>query len=367
MPAATSRLLGPVLIVGGCGFLGHALVRQLLDDPECGDVYVADRATDRNRVPGAHYSKGSVTDRPFMSQLITSISPRVVFHLASPNFSFPVKGLSDDFQKTNVEGTQILLDLCSAAHSVKALVYCSTVDAYADPPHENISEDHPLCPDNFFEAYARTKATADRLVLAANGPTLRTVSMRVSHMYGPYCSQQMPILLDICAGNKPLFQLGAGTNMIEVVSSDNAAALHILGAKAILDPSRANGKVDGEAFNVSDGAPQPFWRHVVHFWSAARGRDVKDELIVFPEWLVRIVYFLVGWIVWILTLGTREPPPSLSWTTLTHSLEHHTYSLAKARERLGFNPTSSHDAAIKAAVEDELRRREQAARSKKDA
>jgi sterol-4alpha-carboxylate 3-dehydrogenase (decarboxylating) len=361
-----SPLLGPVLVAGGCGFLGQTLVSQLLSDPECGPVYVVDRDTDRNCHAGAHYTQGSITDRTVMSELLASTSPRVVFHLASPNFSFPVRGRSD-FHKTNVEGTQVLLDLCNAAESVRAFVYCSSVDAYADPPHENVGEDHPLCSDTFYEAYARTKAIADRLVLASNSPQLRTVSMRVSHVYGEGCTQQLPILLGLCAGNMPLFQLGSGTNMLEVVSSDNAAALHILGAKALLDPTRANGKVDGEAFNVSDGVPQPFWHHIVQFWSAARGRNVKDELIVFPDWLVRVIFFLAGWIVWIFTLGMMEPPSSLSWTTLTHSLEHHTYSSAKARERLGFNPPSDHDAVIKTLVEDEMRRRELAAESKKDA
>jgi sterol-4alpha-carboxylate 3-dehydrogenase (decarboxylating) len=42
------------------------------------------------------------------------------------------------------------------------------------------------------------------------------------------------------------------------VSIENAATAHFLAAKALLDPSRASGKVDGEAFIVSDSAPDPF-------------------------------------------------------------------------------------------------------------
>jgi sterol-4alpha-carboxylate 3-dehydrogenase (decarboxylating) len=92
---------------------------------------------------------------------------------------------------------------------------------------------------------------------------------------------------------------------------------------------------------------------------------VRAELVVIPEWLVRLVYFLVAWVVWICTLGMKEPPPSLSSTSLTHSLEDHTYSSEKARTRLGFEPRSDHDAVIKAAVQQELRRRAMVAASKK--
>jgi sterol-4alpha-carboxylate 3-dehydrogenase (decarboxylating) len=359
MTGATKELLGTVLVTGGCGFLGYALVRELLDDTECDQVHVLDRKISRNRHDGAHYVEGDICDRSATERLLNEVKPTVVFHLASPNFTFPTGGRTD-FYATNVRGTEILLDLSANCASVRAFVNCSSVDIYADPPHTDVDETHPTCVSPSYEPYAHTKALADGLVLAASGgPRLRTVSLRLAHMYGARCSQQMRVLLDVGAGNGPLFRLGPGRNMVEVVSVDNAAAAHVLAAKALLDPARfARGKVDGEAFNISDGKPVPFWDHTALFWSAARGRQVADELIVVPAWLARFIFGFVRWVFWMFTLGYVEPPPGMSSTALSYALEDRTYSSEKAKERLGFRPVSHHDAIIRQSVAEELRRRE---------
>ncbi|KAK3331208.1 hypothetical protein B0H66DRAFT_546096 [Apodospora peruviana] len=366
-PVNKSPLLSSVLVTGGCGFLGYALVRQLLADPECGAIHVVDRAIKNNRHDGrATYVEGSITDRTFMTKLLNDTKPTVIFHLASPNPTHPT-GPASDMYDTNVKGTQFLLEVASLTNTVKAFVFCSSVDVY-DPaiPHTRADESHPLCRPTFGEPYARTKAMADQLVLAASSrkPGLRTVSLRLSHMYGDRCRQQMPTLLSMIDvdGTKwlpqPLIQLGAGKNLCEVVSVDNAAAAHVLAAKALVDPSRANGKVDGEAFNVSDGQAVPFWYHVRQFWGAARGRPVRnEELVVIPEWVTRLVFGLVAWIYWIFTLGRLEPPLAVSDVSLSYSLEEHTYSIDKLRHRLGFRPVQDHDEVIRRAVEEELKRR----------
>ncbi|PKS11972.1 hypothetical protein jhhlp_001268 [Lomentospora prolificans] len=348
-------LLDSVLVTGGCGFLGYAVVKALLADPECGRIYVVDRAAGtRNRHEGVHYTQGSIADQALMERVFSEAKPVAVLNLASPNFSFPTG--RRDFFETNVRGTEVLLRVAEACPSVRAFVHCSSVDIYKGPPHVMVDEAHPTCVD-YHEAYARTKALADAIVLAADGPDLSTACMRLSHMYGARCSQQLQILMDMCAGSRPLFQLGPGKNKVSVISVDNAAAAHMLAAKALVDPARARGKVAGEAFNITDGEPKLFWPHAALFWSAARGRSVDDELIRVPAWLARLLIGLVQWLFYIFTLGTVEPPPSASSTALTFALEDHTYSYTKAKERLGFEPVSNHDEVIRASVVEELKRR----------
>jgi len=356
MAPSQPALLGSVIVTGGCGFLGYTLVRQLLEDPECDQVYVIDRNIGKNRHDRAHYVEGDVADRSGLERLFDQVNPTAVIHLASPNFSFPKGGRADFFQ-TNVVGTQLLLELAARSPSVKAFVNCSSIDIYANPPHNDVDESQPTCISQSKEPYAHTKALADAAVLAANSPQLRTLNVRHAHMYGSRCSQQLKVLLDMAAGNGPLVQLGPGTNLIEVVSVDNAAAAHILAAKALVDPGRAPGKVDGEAFNISDGKPVPFWYHTSLFWSAARGRSVADELIKIPAWVARFLFGLVRWVYRIFTLGQVNAPTAFSNTALSYSLENRTYSSKKARERLGFQPTADHDAIIRQAVAEELERR----------
>ena len=106
---------------------------------------------------------------------------------------FPTKGERDQYE-TNVKGTQILLTAASESSSCKALVFTSTMDIFADPPLYNVDESHPLwtsSPSKVW-AYGRTKAMADEIVRAANGPNLSTTSLIVTHLYGARDTQIFP-------------------------------------------------------------------------------------------------------------------------------------------------------------------------------
>lgn len=352
-------LLGNTLVIGGCGFLGYHLVDHLLRDDECGPVHVVDRNIANNQHPGATYTQGDISDSQAMHELVTRIKPRVIFHAASPPASLPAH-LRKAFCETNVNGTNVLLTVATECNSVEAFVFSSSVDVYADPPHHNVDETHPLWPPSAqLSEYIRTKTIADRLVLASNGPRLRTVSLRLSHMYGERHLQGLTEVLDSIKGNAPLVQIGSGENQMEVLSGYNAAAAHVLVAKALLDLRRAAGpgRIDGEAFNVSDGAPVLFWHHIRVIWKVARGEDALRKVRVIPAWVMIAIVFLVEWGLWICTLGTMEPPVTLSRSAFSYATASHTYSVQKIRERLGFMPVVNHDEVLAQSVHWELNRR----------
>jgi len=153
--------------------------------------------------------------------------------------------------------------------------------------------------------------------------------------------------------------------MVEVVSVEDALTAHLLAAKALLDPSRASGKVDGEAFIISDGNPIPFWYHVRYAWTIARGEDKLVDVTVFPAWLALAIANIAEWLYWLFTLDTKQPPTALGRTGMYYSIYSHTVNGQKARERLHFKPTANFDAGMKEAVEWEINRR-QSLKSKKD-
>lgn len=112
-------------------------------------------------------------------QRVAPPAGRVIFHTASPIASLPASR-EGEFFETNVRGTEALLTVAAENTSAQALVYTSRVDTYADPPHENVTEAHPLWPaSDKSNEYNRTKAIADCLVRDANGPQLRTVTLRL--------------------------------------------------------------------------------------------------------------------------------------------------------------------------------------------
>ncbi|KAL8372140.1 hypothetical protein RB595_001777 [Gaeumannomyces hyphopodioides] len=391
--AGDGPLLGDVLVTGGSGFLGYHLVGQLLADPECGAVHVLDRVADDgsgNHHAGATYHACSVEDAAGVRALLSSARPRAVFHCASPNFLFPDeagrrrgrRAAADQFE-SNAEGTRVLLDEARRCGSVAALVFSATIDMYRDPPHVDGDETLPTWadvddgPGPPEEAYARSKAAANKLVLAANEPgspspsaaaaaggrpPLKTASLVLAHAYGERDSQMLRTTLDTSARpGVPFVQIGAGDNAIEVVDVANSAAALRLAAKALLDPARASGRVDGEAFNVSDGHPVPFWHHVRVMYDAAQrhyGTQGEPRVIVVPGWAMRAAVWIAGWALAVFTLGRVRPPMSLSKAALMYTLHTHTYSTRKIRERLGFKPVADHDAVVAAAVEWELKRRE---------
>ncbi|KAM5341753.1 hypothetical protein ACJ41O_014784 [Fusarium nematophilum] len=354
----TAPLLGTTLVVGGCGFLGYHIVRHLLQDAESGPVYVLDRDVSRNRHEKATYVRGNITDSALLHQLVADIQPSVIFHTASPIACLPASR-EGEFLETNVRGTEVLLTVAAESDSAQALVYTSSVDTYADPPHEDVTEEHPLWPaSDKSNEYNRTKAIADGLVRDANGPQLRTVALRLGHAYGERHIQGMVEVLDMCSGNKKLVQVGPGKNIMEVVSAENCAIAHLLAAKALLDPTRTAGKVDGEAFNISDGAPMPFWHHIKVIWGVARGEDALKNVSVVPAWVMIVTVYLAEWLFWVFTLNMAKPPAALRRVSLDYCLHTHTYSIGKARERLQFDPVSDHDAVLAESARWMLRYRE---------
>ncbi|KAM0496280.1 hypothetical protein ACHAP8_007541 [Fusarium lateritium] len=344
--ASPKTSIGASLVVGGCGFLGYHLVRHLLEDDEIGGVYVLDRVVTRNRHDGATFYQGEITDSELLRRVVSEIRPTVIFHCASPIATLPAKR-EGEYYATNVKGTEALLTVAAESDDVRAFVLTSSIDAYANPPHTDADETCPLwSPHDKSNEYNRTKAIGDRIVREANSPQLRTVVLRPGHGYGERHVQGLVEVLDVCEGDKKLFQLGSGKNLMEVCSGENSAIAHILAAKALLDPSRATGKVDGEAFNVSDGAPVPFWHHIGVIWKTARGEDFYKDVTVLPAWIMIAVVVLAEWAFWIFTFNTVKPPPQLRRVSMEYCIYTHTHSIEKARKRLLFNPVSDHDAVV---------------------
>lgn len=356
--ASSAPLLSPVLVVGGCGFLGYHLVRHLLADSESGDVHVVDRDISKNLHGNATYVSGSITDGELLHSLVSEIKPRVIFHMASPMASLPASR-EGEFLETNIKGTEVLLTLAAGSEWVQAFVYTSSVDIYTDPPYVDVAESHALWPaSDKSNEYNRTKAIADRLVREANGPQLRTITLRLGHAYGERHIQGMVETLDMCEGGKKLVQVGPGENLMEVVSADNSSIAHLVAAKALLDPSRAAGKVDGEGFNISDGVPMPFWHHIKLIWKTALGQEELKNLTILPAWVMIVAVNVAEWVFWIFTFNMVKPPVELRRISLEYCIKTHTYNIDKARKRLGFEPVSDHDAVLMESVKWMLRHRE---------
>lgn len=360
--ASKSPILGPVLVTGGCGFLGYHLVGHLRSDPECaGPVHVLDLDITRNTHTSPEtsssssvtYTKGSLADTSLLSSLLARLQPTVIFHTASPNATY---GSRADFEDVNIEGTKTLLRLAKESTHVRAVVFTSTLDIYADPPHRHIKETHPIWPERpkpwaGVGEYDRTKAVAHRLVLAANttddggasgeddfSGILKTAVIVPSHMWGVRDSQGLSLFFDTFADpKKALWKVGRGDNMMSSVEVGNCAEAHILAAKALVSPRSSRNKVDGEAFNVTDGEDVSFWGHFLDVCTLIRHGE-RGEISTIPAWAMVLVATLVKWALLLSTWGHVEPPPMLTRNGVSWCTEEHTIDDSKARERLAYRP-----------------------------
>jgi sterol-4alpha-carboxylate 3-dehydrogenase (decarboxylating) len=78
--------LGSVAVIGGCGFLGHHIVKQLLDDATVTSISVMSRNPSKNRFSDARisYTVGDITVRADVERFIAHAKPTIVINTASP-------------------------------------------------------------------------------------------------------------------------------------------------------------------------------------------------------------------------------------------------------------------------------------------
>ena len=142
----SSPSLSSVLVIGGCGSLGHHIVKQLIEDPDSSDIAVLDINTKTNRIDGVKYLEGSLSSRDDVLQAIQEVKPRVIFHTASPMLMVQ-SNTRQIYTEVNVNGTTLLLECIKAVGVTKALNYTSSSSVIHNNMTDlvNVTEDVPLC------------------------------------------------------------------------------------------------------------------------------------------------------------------------------------------------------------------------------
>lgn len=347
--------LGSVLVVGGCGFLGHRIVSQLLELPST-EVSVLDVRTDRNRLPSVTYHEGDISSVKDVLSVFDHVRPAIVIHTASP--SIFLRSMSF-FQRINVDGTRNLLE-CAHAVGVKAFIYTSSASVIHNTVSDlvNVDESAPVLyiPDQK-EAYNHTKALAEDLVLAANrknNSNMLTIALRPSGLFGEGDPTAVKTMVDAAAAGKYKYQIGDGKNLTDWTYVGNAAHAHILAAGALLRAHASTAgpdseRVDGEAFLVTNDEPFPFWDFVRGLGAAAGYPTNPEQIQQIPAALALIIAITLEWMVWLVSLGQRQTTKlslGMRFGCMTR-----TFCIDKAKRRLGYRPLVNMEEGIKRAGE----------------
>lgn len=340
-----------VLVVGGCGFLGYHIVNAFVKDSTWSSIHVMSRDPSRNQVERAHYHSGSLTSLEQLRSVLAEVQPSFIIHTASP----AATGHAGNgyFYEITVKGTQNLLRAAIENNHVKWLIYTSTVEVMEGSSHSFITEDAQMCTTTSrAEYYAKTKAMADRAVLDANGKRgLRTLCLRLPGAYGERDNQAIPGSLGVLQRGQTRYQIGDNKSLFDWVSAGNVGRAHLLAAQALLrQPEHDGQKVDGEAFFITDGNSIPFWTFQRLIWYAAGDRTAPEEVTVVPAWFMLILATAVEWLYWVFTMGLKRPKV-LRRQFMIYASCPRTYSIKKARERLGYKPLDDRDEQIQRGLE----------------
>ncbi|KAL8678587.1 MAG: hypothetical protein Q9186_005090 [Xanthomendoza sp. 1 TL-2023] len=350
------KSLGSVLVIGGCGFLGSHIVRQLLDSYSS-TVSVLDLRTTSNRYPNVSYNDGDITSISSLRPILTSIKPNVIIHTASPAAVSDNKKLHQGkarslFHNVNVNGTRNLLELASEIGSVKAFIYTSSSSVIHDTisPLRNANESRypPLFSPTQPDYYAETKALAESLVLSHNrhstSPHMLTTSIRPAGIFGEGDMQLIPGLMKALSQNQTKFQLGENTNLFDFTYVGNAAHAHILAAIALLTTAEMKNiipldheRADGQAFFITNTQPVYFWDFARAVWSGAGDQtslSYPDSIWTINEPLGLAIAGVMEWVVWAVTMGRKGP--SMTKGVVRYSCMTRYFDTEKARRVLGY-------------------------------
>jgi len=317
-----------VLVTGGGGFLGQAVVRRLVHR---GDMV---RVFNRSHYPelaalDVDCRRGDLADAEAVRNACRDCD--AVVHVgarAGPGLFWPA------FERANVAGTRNVLAACRA-EGVGLLVHTSSPSVvHAGVDIEGGDESLPY-PSDFPAPYPATKAEAERLVLATNGAEMSTVALRPHLIWGPGDNHLLPRLIERNRASR--LRLPAPEKRIDTVYIDNAVDAHILA----LDNLAGSASAAGKTYFITNGEPLPVGEIMRGLLEAAG--ETSDIRHVSPH-LARAAAAVVetAW----RGLRLKSDPP-VSRFIVEHLSTAHWFDIGAAERDLGYRPSVSIEAGLR--------------------
>ena len=312
------------LVTGAGGFLGLYVAEQLVARGDrvrafCRGDYPQLRAL------GVEAVRGDLRDRVATVAACEGID--VVYHTAGVA---GIWGPWDHYHGINTLGTEHVVAGCRR-HGVLHLVYTSSPSVTFDANDQSGVDESAPYPDRWLCHYPHTKALAERHVLAANEPGgLNTCSLRPHLIWGPRDAHLIPRLLARARSGK-LRRVGDGTNLVDTIYVENAAAAHLAAADALAD-----GKpLGGRAYFISQGEPVNCWQWIDDVLQLAGLPPIERSISFSAAWRLGAVMETAYRL-----LGLRNEPRMTRFLAAQLAKSHY-FDISAARRDFGFAPVVS--------------------------
>jgi dTDP-glucose 4,6-dehydratase len=240
-----------VLITGGMGFIGSNFVRLILGERPGWTVWnldlltyagnpenLADLAPSAEREGRYRFVRGDIADADLLADVTNTVRFDAIVHFAAESHVDRSIQSAIPFVRTNVLGTQVLLDAARGA-GIARFVHVSTDEVYGDlePDDPPFSERTPIRPSS---PYSASKAASDHLVLAHHRTHgMDVVVTRCSNNYGPYQFPEklIPLMITNALAGRDLPVYGQGENVRDWIHVDD----HCRGVLAALEGGEPGG------------------------------------------------------------------------------------------------------------------------------
>ncbi|HEV8050928.1 MAG TPA: NAD-dependent epimerase/dehydratase family protein [Parachlamydiaceae bacterium] len=235
-----------IFVTGGGGFLGLAIVRQLCARGH--DVVTFSRGNypELDQLGVKHF-QGDLSNYGMVKEAMMDCE--AVFHVAAKT---GIWGKYEDFYQVNVAGTINVLQACRELGIRNMVFTSSTSVVYSSKDSEGQNESLPY-PSKYKAWYPQTKAIAEKLVMAANDTSLKTVSLRPHLIWGPEDPHYILRLFKKSKAGK-LRIIGRASNLVDCIYIDNAAQAHLQALdQLIMNPNA----VEGKTYFISQDNPLP--------------------------------------------------------------------------------------------------------------
>jgi len=250
-----TELTGTILVTGGMGFIGSNFIRHILTaHPAVRGVVNLDKLTyagnPRNLTdiagnPRYAFVRGDICDEKVVADVLEAHRVEAIVHFAAESHVDRSIQQADDFVRTNVQGTRVLLE-AARTFKVGRFLHISTDEVYGSLPASGaFTEESPLLPNS---PYAASKAGADVLARAYHVTYgLPVIITRTCNNYGPYQFPEkfIPLMIVNALREEPLPIYGDGLYVREWLHVED----HCRALARILAAGQP-----GEVYNIGSGA-----------------------------------------------------------------------------------------------------------------
>ena len=315
--------LGEVLVTGGGGFLGTALIKLVLERG------LRVRSLARRRYPHLEELEveqilGDIADPAVVSRAIAGC--QTIFHTAA---KAGIWGSDREYERTNVQGTRNVIEACRA-HGARRIIYSSSPSVvFNGLDMEGVDESVPYS-QTFEAAYPATKARAEQIILGSNSGGLATIALRPHLIWGPGDNNLLPRIIARAKGGR-LRRIGRRDPLIDPIYIDNAALAHLLAA----DRLEAGSPIAGRIYFVTQGETIPLWDMINHLLKAAKLAPVERS-VARPVAFAAAGLMEVGYV-----LSRRQKEPPMTRFLARQLSTTHWFNIDAARRDLGYEPRVS--------------------------